>query len=153
MSLVSNRHNSYIWCKQRFMRVLLSTILFLIIICFACNSDEEPCPQYPARYVLDLMEGDLRIDLIHEVIDGALVPLDINMDELNAELFTIEDYDEAAEGLFWAITLIDEATAEFTFREDDGTEEVATWSYTLKNDRFYNVDLDDGNVIVDRARR
>ena len=60
----------------------------------ACNGDEEPCPQFPARYELDLMIDDLRIDLAHEVVDGELVPLDLDIDSLNALIFTQADFDD-----------------------------------------------------------
>ena len=114
----------------------------------ACNGDEEPCPQFPARYELDLMIDDLRIDLAHEVVDGELVPLDLDIDSLNALIFTQADFDDFERGFFSAITLIDEQTAELSFRDFDGTLQTEAFSYSVRSGQFYSVDIGNGDMLI-----
>ena len=131
------------------MKKYVSCFLLAFICAIAeCGVDEEPCPQFPARYELDFMIDDLRIDLAHEVVDGELIPLDIDIDSLNALIFTQADFDEFTQEFFSAITLIDEQTAEFSFPDFDGAIQSQAFPYSLRSGQFYTVDVGGGDILI-----
>jgi hypothetical protein len=126
-------------------------VYFLVaIICAitACNVDEEPCPQFPSRYEQNLSFDNFRIDLIHEIVGGELIPLDWDIDSLNAALLVEEEFEEVLGDIFFAITLVDESIVEFAFRDVDGTEQVESLPYAPRSEQFYTVDLGSGESIV-----
>lgn len=125
----------------------LILVIFLASFISSCDTNDEPCPRFPSQYDLELTSDVIRLDLPHEILNGELVPLEVNIDSITNILFPEEEFEDFEDAFFTSITLIEEQTAQLRFRNDD-QDTIGTFPFIEIADQFYEIEGANGMVLV-----